>query len=562
MPDKTTLLKQQPSSAPRSSIVEDIFDLTAAASLNEMLGRALRMAIRIVGAEGGSIFFLATSPVSIQAGAFRPEALAQIQRWEKHISRQLKQNAWRIPNTTAQIVSVSNIAGSPQQVVNVPLLASRRVVGTMSFVLAADRTLIPPHYTLLTQLSRGIGQIGATMLELHLARHMLDRIGAFYDVGQALVTTFDINKLLVNTMELATKLTDSGAASILLIDDDQRELVFRVSHGARSELLRQHRIPIGEGIAGWVARTGRPVIANDARADARFSHRVDVRTGFLTQSIAATPLKIKGRVIGVLEVLNKYSDEGFSQDDVQLLSYISTQAAIAIENARSYHRLREERDQLISQQTIFHREVSGSLHDGVMQYLSAISLSLDHLKLLSANSAPDVLEHQIVALQKLVAQATRKTRSLLFDLRPPILETHGLVAACKFYVEQLDNVSTFEIHLRAPEEVQLPPKENVAIFSVVQEAFSNITSHAKAEHAWLKLDVEEQRLVVTISDDGRGFNLASVENNPRAEGASASGLEKMKRLAKAINADLRIESSMQLPHRGTTIQLLTPLPRR
>lgn len=563
MRDQTTLLNQQPLPAPKPSIVDDIFQLTAAASPGELLNRALRLCIRILGAEGGSIFFVASAPISRQTGAFRPEAMAQIQRWEKHVAGLLKDRSWRIADTTTQIISVKKVGSRATQLVNVPLLHNRRVMGTMSFVLPPDRALMPAHYNLLDQFARGIGQIATTLTELHLAQRLLDRIGTFYDVGQALVTTFDINKLLVDTMELATKLTDAGAASILLIDEDQHELVFRVSHGARSELLRQHRIPMGEGIAGWVARTGRPVIANDARADARFSHRVDVRTGFLTQSIAASPLKIRGRVIGVLEVLNKYSDEGFTQDDVQLLSYIGTQAAIAIENARLYHRLREERDQVITQQTTLHHDISSNLHDGILQYLSAISLSLDHLKLLSLSSTPEVLEHQIAALQKLVSQASRKTRSLLFDLRPPILETHGLVPACKFYVEQLNNISTFEIHLHALDEVQLPPKENVAIFSVIQEAFNNITRHANAQEAWLDIEVEEQRLTVVIKDNGHGFNLAAVENSPSlSQSGGTPGLEKMKRLAAAILADLRIESSTQLPHRGTTIRLIVPLPVR
>ena len=557
MPNDTSLLQQQPAPTPKPSIVDDLFDLTAATNLNELLGRALRMTIRITGAEAGSVFFMASPPRSIQAGAFRQGALAHIQRLENQIGQRLKKSTLRTRNASVQIVSLAKIPGSQLTLVNAPLLHKYRVMGTMSFVLPPNQPLAEVQKNLLNRLVRGIGHIAVTIMELDLAHRQLQRIGVFYDIGQALVTTFDINKLLVNTMEFATKLTDAGAASILLVDEEQRELVFRVSHGVRSELLRRHRIPMGEGIAGWVAHTGRPVIANDARSDTRFSHRVDVRTGFLTQSIGAVPLKIKGRVIGVLEVLNKYSGDGFTQDDIQLLSFIGTQAAIAIENARLYHRLREERDQVISRQETIHRDIASGLHEGTMQYLSAISLSLDNLKLLNTNNNPEVLQHQLLALEKLVNHATRNTRTLLFDLRPPILETHGLFAACKFYVEQLTSISSFKIHFRAGNQVRLSTKQSVAIFSVIQEAANNITTHADAENAWILLEIEDQRLNVTVRDDGHGFNLAAVENTQNDD--KTPGLDKMKRLTAAIDADLRIESSTQSPHRGTTVQLIVPL---
>src|SRR6185503_285685 len=212
-------------------------------------------------------------------------------------------------------LSISRPAGSQLALVNMPLLQEMRVVGTLSLVLSPGQELSEAQHNLLTRLVKGVGQMASLVSDLELAQQRLNQMGVFYQVGQALVTTFDINKLLSDTMLLAANVIDAGAASLMLIDEEREELVFEVSHGSRSKMLRQQRIPLDEGIAGWVARNGYPVIVNDARTDSRFSHRVDVRTGFLTQSIAAVPLKIKGRIIGVLEVLNKYSGAGFNQED-------------------------------------------------------------------------------------------------------------------------------------------------------------------------------------------------------------------------------------------------------
>ena len=548
--------------APRTakpSVIDDLFDLAAAGSLDEILGRALGMTTRMVGAEAGSICFQAQSdfPRFRRAGAFRSEALARIQRWESVISRRLQNHTWHIYRPSPAIISQTSITGQSVTIANIPLLHKTQVVGMLSLVLAPEHVLNETQGGLLVRIAQGVGQIASTVYELEVTQRRLHRLSAFYDVGQALVTTFDINELLSNTMSLAANIIDAGAASIMLVDEAEQELVFRVSHGAYADVMRRHRIPMDEGIAGWVARTGRPVIANDARADARFSHRVDVRTGFLTQSIAAVPLKIKGQVIGVLEVLNKYSGEGFTQDDIQLLSIVATQTAIAIENARLYHRLHQERDQVVRVQGGTHQEITGKLHDGVLQYLSAISLSLDHLKILSAKPNPDMLVHQIAALQTLVQQATKNTRSLLLELRPPMLETEGLVAACRYFVKQFSNASGFDIHLTTPAyPLNLDQKTNVAIFSIVQEALNNVICHANASHVWVELSRGKKRLTTTIQDDGRGFNLAALHT---LDSQLHRGLANMKKLAAAINADLKIESSTRPPHRGTTIRITLPI---
>ncbi len=546
-----------PAETPKPSVMDELFELAATRNLDTMLRKALGMVVRIVNAEAGSLLFQTQSPRRLRSGAFRQEALDRIERWEVVIGKRLQDTVWSIPATTALPISTSKLGGNQLVLLNIPLLHDTNVIGSLSLVLSPGSELSENQRSLLTRIAKGIGQMASLVSDLELAQQRLNQMGVFYQVGQALVTTFDINKLLSDTMLLAANVIDAGAASLMLIDEERDELVFEVSHGSRSKMLRQQRIPLDEGIAGWVARNGYPVIVNDARTDPRFSHRVDVRTGFLTQSIAAVPLKIKGRMIGVLEVLNKYSGAGFNQEDVRLMSSIAAQAAIALENARLYQQVRQERDYVIKAQEDIRRELARKLHDGPVQLLSAISMSLDHLERLN-EVKPEAVHNEINALRNLVRHAMRDARNVLFELRPIILETQGLVAALEEYVEQLRSSESFAIHLKSIDVIGYDPKISGTVFSIVQEAINNIKRHANARNVWLSLELNNNRFMITIRDDGEGFDVEKTDASYDKRGSF--GLLNMRERAQLIEAELHLQSRLEAPNRGTTIQLTLPPP--
>lgn len=543
---------------PKGSVIDELFALVATRHLDTLLRKALNMMVRLVKAEAGSLLFYTHVTRRIRLGAFRPEALHRIEHWEAVLSKRLHNAQWNIPPTETLMISTATIPGSALTLVNIPLLRDTRVVGALSLVLSPAHELTDIQRGLLTQITRGVGQLASLITDFETSQQRLNQVGVFHQVGQALVTTFDLNKLLSDTMQLAANVIDAGAASLMLIDEEKQELVFEVSHGSSSHMLRQQRIPLDEGIAGWVARNGYPVIVNDARTDPRFSHRVDVRTGFLTQSIAAVPLKIKGRVIGVLEVLNKYSGDGFSDEDIRMMSSIAVQTAIAIENARLYQQVSRERDHIIKAQEDVRRELARKLHDGPIQLLSAISMSLDHLEQLN-KVKPEAVNNEINALRNLVRQATRDARNVLFELRPVVLETQGLVAALAEYVNQLRTLEGFKVHFTSVQQVNFDPTVAGTIFSIIQEAINNIKRHANARNVWLTLELNNNDLLtVTLRDDGKGFDITATEANYDKRGSL--GLLNMRERAHLIEADLQIHSRTQPPHRGTLIQLKVPRP--
>jgi signal transduction histidine kinase len=548
---------QRPSDQTRSSIIDELFDLAASRNLDTMLSKAVGTVVRLFGAEAGSILFHGRSLYRVRSGAFRQEVLGRIQHWEDVIGKRLQTTSWRIAESAKLPISVSKLAKPQLILINTPLVANAGlVVGSLSLVLSPSSGLTQSQRHLLGRTSTGIGQMAALIADLEFAQQRLEQMNVFYKVGQVLMSTLDVNRLLAETMRFATEVIDAGAASLMLIDDDHQELVFEVSLGSRSHILRQQRIPLDEGIAGWVARTGEPAIVNNARTDPRFSHRVDVRTGFLTQSIAAVPVKIKGRVIGVLEVLNKYSDTGFNEEDLRLMSSIAAQSAIAIENARLYQQVRQERDHIIQAQEEVRRELNRKLHDGPIQLLSAISMSLDHLERMNEVN-PEAVRSQIDALHDLVNQTTRDARTILFELRPLILETQGLAAALEQYVSQLRDSESFKLHFQTVPRVNFDAKIGGTIFSIVQEAINNIRRHASARNVWLILETKKDNFVVTIRDDGKGFEPGQIidgyDNNN-------FGLTNMRERAELIGAELKIDSRLAPPNRGTMIQLILPLP--
>jgi signal transduction histidine kinase len=169
-------------------------------------------------------------------------------------------------------------------------------------------------------------------LEAALAREM--RVSrALREVGVALGTTLDLDQLLELILDRVTDAVEADRATLYLLDEANDELVSRVAQG---EDVRSIRLKIGHGIAGHVARTGKPLHVRDAYKDARFSPEWDLVTGYRTRSILAAPMKNHlGKTIGVVQVLNKRRGD-FSDDDADILAALATQAAVSIDNSRLF----------------------------------------------------------------------------------------------------------------------------------------------------------------------------------------------------------------------------------
>lgn len=161
----------------------------------------------------------------------------------------------------------------------------------------------------------------------------LIRLSVFSSIGTSIVSERSIRGVLDRVMEHVASFFGPHNWSLLLVDAAKSELVFALAVGRSGESLLGTRLPIGEGIAGWVATHGTPAIVEDTASDTRFSERMDGITGFRTESIIAVPLRSGDKVFGVIELLNRLDGKLFTAYDMRVLSTIADFAAIAVEKA-------------------------------------------------------------------------------------------------------------------------------------------------------------------------------------------------------------------------------------
>jgi Nif-specific regulatory protein len=152
----------------------------------------------------------------------------------------------------------------------------------------------------------------------------------------------DVKVLLKKIIESATRLIEAEASSLMLVNPENNKLYFEIALGSKGAEVQRFSLNMGEGIAGWVAANNRSLIVNDVEEDSRFYPDISKQIGYPTKAILAVPMRVKERCVGVIEIINKIKGGGFTEEDLQWLEMFATQAAIAIQNARSFQRVQEE----------------------------------------------------------------------------------------------------------------------------------------------------------------------------------------------------------------------------
>jgi signal transduction histidine kinase len=534
------------------SSVADLFLMLKQRDLNTALRAGLARLLEAAGAEGGTLCFaIAERSITLRMGHIPTPAMGMVEQWERALLSRLSQGP-----LFAEITNQAAL-GDGRTLLKLPITGPDTVVGNCTLVLPPRHSLTETKYAQVRTLANITGNIASLLQDLSQTQTRLERLGLLYEIGQALGSTLDLPQLLRDTMQLAQDVMHAHASSLMLIDRETGELVIEIVHGSKRDQLRRLRIPMNQGIAGWVATNGQPIIVNDPDSDPRFTRNVDLRTGFMTRNILCVPLQIKGQTIGVLQVLNKQSDEGFDDEDLELMRTLASQAAVAIENARLYRNVREDRDKIIQAQEDVRRELARNLHDGTVQLLSALSMSIEHLRTLMKR-APEMVDGELDSMSAIIQRAIRETRTLLFELRPVVLETQGLAAAFQSYVERLNEAGPgTKVRLVIPPDLmRLPAKVERTLFAIVQEAVNNARKHAEASFIEVKLTPTEDYLDLIIHDDGKGFDIQKMQE--RYDQSGSLGMINMRERAELVEAELSMESSRG---HGTKITVRFPLTR-
>ena len=169
------------------------------------------------------------------------------------------------------------------------------------------------------------------------ARHeaLLDlQIQTFYQVNRFISSIQNMDQLLILIMQESESAVNAEASCIALHDPKHGRLHIEYAIGDASEEVRRVTLDMGQGVLGYVAATGKTLRVSDVTQDSRFDSSVDRKSGFVTRSLLATPIQWRGNLLGVLEVVNKRDDSGFTENDERLLEIVANQAAIAVENSR------------------------------------------------------------------------------------------------------------------------------------------------------------------------------------------------------------------------------------
>ena len=269
-------------------------------------------------------------------------------------------------------------------------------------------------------------------IELEAALEKERRIGAVLrEVGVALGTTLDLDKVLELVLGKITEALEADRATLYLLDETRGELVSRIVHG---EEVRSIHMKVGEGIAGAVAKSGKPLHVNDAYKDPRFSREWDELSGYRTRGILAAPLKNHiGTTIGVIQVLNKRHGD-FDADDAELLAALSTHAAVSIDKTRLFVATLQKNHQLLETKGALERRVRDLRLLFSLESAMARAATIEELFIAVLGEAMRAGEARAAAVA-LRDRATRLISVFIVDdkhtrmRRFPLAEGQGLIGA-------------------------------------------------------------------------------------------------------------------------------------
>jgi len=249
------------------------------------------------------------------------------------------------------------------------------------------------------------------------AQRRAEELTLLNEIGRTVTSSLNLERVLATTMQAVIKTMRVEAGSILLLDQESKGLVFEAAAGGGAVKLPGRHLRPGQGIAGWVAEHGQPVLVPEARQDPRFYDGIDVVTGSTTRSLLCVPLWVQERIIGVIEVMNKTRGT-FNGHDLRLLESLAAEVSIAIENARLYEDLQRRVEELKNTQSQLIQSAKlaaiGELAAGVAHELNnPLTNVLGFSKLLLKNeSLDDQVRQDLVT----IAAEAQRARDIVRDL--------------------------------------------------------------------------------------------------------------------------------------------------
>jgi PAS domain S-box-containing protein len=370
-----------------------------------------------------------------------------------------------------------------------------------------------------------------------------DQVYTLLEISQSIVSILDLDHLLNLIMEQLGKVLPYDAAAILILE--QGSLKFRTIRGpSEFQRLLVHQIPSSDlTLVEALLKRSETIYLPDLHADKGLIDPIQQTLSLpasqfdYLRSWLILPLVAKGDLIGCL-VLTHSEPDYYSPESRSVSQAYANQVAIAIHNAQLYKQAgdnatMEERNRL-----------ARDLHDSVAQALYSISLFVDATRMALKTNRPQVVENHLAELTLLAREAMSDMRLMIFELRPPILEKVGLVAALQSRLDAVESRAGFQASFRSEGNVRLSIDQQEELYRIAQEALNNVLKHAQANNVKLLLTEEAGCLRLVIEDDGIGFDPSIAEHG------GGQGFRNMQERAAHLGAHCRFES---VPGRGTKI---------
>lgn len=362
-----------------------------------------------------------------------------------------------------------------------------------------------------------------------------------------------LQEILDYIVNAATQLLGTTSGAIYSLQPNQKTLVVQATCGLPPAYATDLTFAADKSFLGQAIIKRQPVVvSNIAAALAEQQDSLDEqRKSLLTQhyhTLLTVPLLRQGQqqtVDKVYGALALYYPEqhGFSDEEIGVVVAFATQATLAIENAQL--RQRVEQTAILTERSRLARE----LHDSVTQSLYSMTLLSEGWRRMAVRGELTQVDERLAELGELSSQALKEMRLLVHELLPPALEKEGLLGALYQRIAAVEKRAGIDARLLVDQVIELPPHLEAALYRITQEALNNALKHANATAVTVSLHTTNDQVMLTISDNGKGF--------AQANGAGGLGLITMRERAAQLGGTLTLDST---PGQGATIRAQVPLP--
>ncbi len=382
------------------------------------------------------------------------------------------------------------------------------------------------------------------------ARAYRDQMRSLYEVAYTLSTTVDYRQVLEATLRESRKLVPFQAGFVLLSAGQPDELYVAASQSL-SVSDQARRVTVGPRMSEALRSPEAQII----REPITYPELKSFESIVESRSACLIPLRATLRTYGLMVIASDAATV-FSSEQLENLTALANYAIIALHNAQLIFDLKEERNKLISKEEVVRHQLARDLHDGPAQAVAALTMNIEFIKRLVDRDPQRVLE-ELDKMSALAKRTTYEVRTMLFELRPLVLETQGLKVTLEQYLERFkSNSNGVEIVLEAAgmEQVHLETKTEGTLFNIIQEAVNNALKHARAKHIWVRLRRENQNLITLVQDDGIGFDLEEVMRSYERRGSF--GLLNIDERARLVGGNAELSST---PGKGTSVMIVVPI---